>query len=106
MTNVKYVQEGNKHSLEICGHAGYNPGCDIVCSGASVLAYTLLETINGEEEKGNIEIRESSVSEGEVKIIFREHTDSHDRINGIMNAIMTGYEMLADQYPNNVVVEW
>ena len=106
MTTVKYVQEGRKHSLEICGHAGYNPGCDIVCSGASVLAYTLMETIHGEEEKGNLEVRELSESSGDVKIIFREYKDSHDRINGIMNAIMTGYEMLADQYPNNVTVEW
>jgi uncharacterized protein YsxB (DUF464 family) len=42
MIKVYATYSGGEYNLSITGHAGYNPGNDIVCAGASAISYTLL----------------------------------------------------------------
>ena len=71
------------------GHAGYAPiGQDIVCAGASTLYGTYLYSTQAEES-----------IEGEWKVL-RADCDYKNR--AIFGAIRTGFEMLAEHYPDHI----
>ena len=91
---------------EIKGHAGYNPGNDIVCSAISALAYTLVGAARDicginqaryKDEPGNflldIPIKDlSSPIYGKLKTIFL--------------TVYTGIKLIAKSYPDNVEVNF
>ena len=91
---------------EIKGHAGYNPGNDIVCSAISGLAYTLwgavinlcgINDIRYKDDPGDflldIPIKNlSSPIYGKLKTIFL--------------TVYTGIKLIAKSYPDNVEVNF
>ena len=103
MTNVKCMHDERAYKIDIEGHAGYNPGLDIVCSAASVLGYTLANALMDiEADKKNIQISEN----GEVHIFIVPIKQRSEEVRIIINTIMMGYELIADQYPENISLEW
>ena len=91
---------------EIKGHAGYNPGNDIVCSAISGLAYTLwgavinlcgINDIRYKDDPGDflldIPIKNlSSPIYGKLKTIFL--------------TVYIGINLIAESYPKNVEVNF
>lgn len=53
------IKHGGKWSLEANGHAGYNPGNDIVCSAVSCLLYSLAGYLANREDVESEAIIES-----------------------------------------------
>lgn len=45
MVNITITMQTDKFTAHFDGHAGFNPGNDIVCAAISALAYTLLGTL-------------------------------------------------------------
>ena len=103
MTNIKCIQDRSEYTIDIDGHAGYNPGMDIVCSAASILGYTLANALKDiEADKKIISMGE----DGEIHICIIPVRVTAEEARVIVNTIMLGYTLLADQYPDNVSVEW
>ena len=105
MTAVTFSEKGNKFSIYIDGHAGYNPaGPDIVCAACSTLAYTLLQSVLSLESKGSI----SSLTYGddpEKGTFFLELIADGDvlcPLRTVFQVIINGYALLEHKYPKNV----
>ena len=102
MTTINCNQINDRYVIEITGHAGYKPGNDIVCSAVSMLSYTLMECL----EQNNSCLMHSNISadNGEVFVDVEPYTEYRDKIDAIIETVMTGYRMLAETYPENVEV--
>lgn len=91
MTTITEQIEGDKISIHMRGHAGYRKENDIVCAAESILMRTLLDSMDGVKCEANEE-------EAEVKM---EAPLTPGNIL-IWNAIRNGYELLQEEYPQNV----
>lgn len=99
MTNIIYDKIGDSYLIRIDGHAGYNPGIDIVCSACSMIAYTLAESLSRQRTNS----LETTFEDGHCEIRCCA-MDNDDTINTIFDTCMAGFELLADEYPNNVQI--
>ena len=101
MTTISYKHSGNDFSLVIKGHAGYNPGNDIVCAACSALAYTAAENILRFKD-----IKQSvNFDDGLCEItVTAEKATTRKRIKNIFDIFMRGYNLIARTYPDNVKI--
>ena len=98
---IRIVLDMSGPSLSIEGHACYaEPGRDIVCAAASILACTLVSRIRSLAREG--EILEISIEPGRVCIVT--HPDSQHRQDFIsaFETVQEGFGLLARQYPSHV----
>ena len=102
MTKVDIAAESGRYDIRIEGHAGYHPGMDIVCSAVSVLAYTLMQALKEEDERGNMEQYDCRCESGNVHISAAPAETCRKKIDVIVNTVSIGFMLLADQYPENV----
>ena len=81
--------------MEVEGHALFDEhGKDIVCAGASTLAFTLAEYM--QRYWGKVTIKEGSMT---------ITTKSYDREPEIaFDIIKTGYKLLAAKYPDHITL--
>lgn len=96
MTTVTYFEQNDEISVEISGHASHGKkGEDIVCSAISMLGQTLLAYLNVDHDKYDYSMREGYIwayAKGiNVRVAF--------------NVIMTGYYLLARDYPDHVRID-
>lgn len=105
MISVTFTESGNKLSLRIEGHAGYaEHGQDIVCASASILAYTLAQTVMGAEHN------ECLVTTPVIQMDSGDTTISCEAKSNIDFAIVKcmfafaieGYRLLERNYPQHV----
>jgi uncharacterized protein YsxB (DUF464 family) len=88
------------------GHSGYGDrGSDIVCAGISCLVYTLINTLLDEESSDRVHLVRQIIRDGYVCLEIEKFEFSKDRVNGIIDACMTGFYMLRDNYPEAVKIE-
>ena len=88
------------YELHAKGHAGYrNEGHDIVCAAVSILLYAMIESIDKNDicspfvafvEKGNSFIR------------VKPKEKSKGKLKGILHVICKGFELLQNNFPQNV----
>lgn len=106
MTVAEFKRDGATYEANITGHAGYNPGQDIVCAACSSLAYTLLNAAMRAADSGDLS--EASYKEDDGALLVRVCAKDHavDRIDAIWETIAGGYAILAERYPDNVAVKY
>ena len=95
-------------SLIIKGHAYHGEaGQDIICASASILTYTIAEIASKMIKAGKI--AENSVIkllEGDAFINMHcMGKEAYNELLGAFNTIMTGYKLLAENYPQNIDVK-
>lgn len=91
MTHIKTHYEGTNMRITMIGHAGYNPGNDIVCAAESILMRTLLESL--EEVSTKYDEKEAYV----------EIVAPVNPVNILIwDTIKKGYQLLEKKYPQNV----
>ena len=94
MIRVRHDQAGDLHRLTVTGHADYGPhGADIVCAGVSALTYALLASA----EKLGGHIVYCNAESGNVKIVCYNADSAFE-------VALTGLELIAEKYPQNVEV--
>jgi uncharacterized protein YsxB (DUF464 family) len=91
---------------EIKGHAGYNPGNDIVCSAVSALAYTLAGAVNS-----LCKINEARYNDNPGDFLFDVSikglsSPTYDSLKTIFLTVYTGIKLIAESYPKNVEVNF
>lgn len=104
MTNIKCDNDRDEYIIDIEGHALFNPGNDIVCAGASILGYTLMNALMNQD--ADIKKIKEDERNGEIHIKIKGTPESKQGIKTIIETIMLGYELLEDQYPANVNISW
>jgi len=96
MIRVRFCQSNGNHILEMTGHADYNPGNDIVCAGASAIAYTLIGSLT------NLAKDEISYSAepGELNLVCPVGKNSEILFHGAIIGLL----QLQQKYPDNISV--
>lgn len=96
--------EDNTFLFKIDGHAGQDDsGHDIVCSAASILAYTLAQTMRYIEEQDGLELNPViHLNEGNATILIRPKEEYEGEVMQTFFAIEVGYSLLAQNYPQYV----
>ena len=110
MLVAKFSMDAEKKSvsLHLNGHAGQaEAGKDIVCSSASILAYTVAQNIKMAESRGLIKYSPTiKLREGKTIITCRaKDDDSYADVLHTYCVVQTGYQLLAHNYPQYVAVE-
>ena len=105
MIKVSFTQKEDKTFLfKIDGHAGQDDsGHDIVCSAASILAYTLAQTMRYIDEQRGFEINPViHLSEGRATILVTPKEEYEGEVLQTFFTIEVGYSLLAQNYPQYV----
>lgn len=98
MISVKYNAEEYRLSVE--GHSGYaEPGKDIICSAASILAYTLAQNLMFAEDDGIVQELQANLEQGNAEISCRPAAGQEEEIRCIFSVVRTGFLLLSTNYP-------
>ena len=104
MIQVTYYR--SYHRLTVTGHAGAaEPGHDLVCASASMLAYTL--ALNVGNMADNKQVREPilDMREGDTVISCKPLHKFKSTVTLIFDTVCAGFELLAYQHPENISYE-
>ena len=89
--------------LTVRGHAGFGrAGEDIVCAAVSALCYTLAENLIRLADRDSITL---TFEKGCCRIICPRLTGKPRSIAAAFDFTMTGLELLASSFPENVRIE-
>lgn len=93
MIKINAIEKNGVYSIEMQGHAGFNPGNDIVCAAASMLIQTLHGSLlNG---IGGGVVKNAEFAHGSAKIEFMGCEILY------LHTVL-GFKMLEKAYPENV----
>lgn len=104
MTTVK-IKNGDMIKISVQGHAGYNPGNDIVCAGISTLTYALLNYLGNESGANHISDFGYIQKSGDVRMWFNSRTMYAKELGAAINLFRTGMDMLEGRFPEYIKVE-
>ena len=97
MIDIKILISPKYFSINLVGHAQYNPGNDIVCASVSTLTETFVRLLSLKGCLDSNLIKESGV------VTLMGETD--ESIYSYLEFVTTGYSGLANTYPDNVRLE-
>lgn len=95
MTQAKIRDEDSYSVVTIEGHAGFNPGNDIVCAAVSTAMFMYLNTLIFK----NIEY-ELYAADGSYKIRAK-----NSEVEPYLDMLTVGLKMIQQEYPEYVEVE-
>lgn len=97
-------KESGSYTLTLTGHAGAaENGQDIICSAASILAYTLAQAAQRMYQTGRLKRKHNlKLEAGDAVVTMRPKDSAHDDVELIYRTIFGGYELLAHNFPQFV----
>ena len=96
------MKSGREITLTAAGHAGYRDGEDIVCSAVSILGFTLMNRLERFSMGDRLDV---FYEPGRLEVTARPEETDRERIEGVFETILTGYDLLAQSYPAHVTLE-
>lgn len=98
---IEKSEDGKSLILTLEGHAGQaEVGKDIVCSAASILAYTTAQMVERMREEGKLKKRPHiRLESGEAVITCKPSKSYYAEAMHIYSFAQTGYELLQSNYP-------
>lgn len=105
MIKASFTRTEDKTFLfKIDGHAGQDDsGHDIVCSAASILTYTLAQTMRYVEDQEGLELNPIiQLNEGNAIILVRPKEEYEGEVVQSFFTIEVGFSLLAQNYPQFV----
>lgn len=104
MIKVTYYRRYNRLTIE--GHArSGEPGHDLVCAGASTLAYTLAANVANLEAQGHARNVIVRLKPGDAEISCTVRSGAMAIAARIYEAVCVGFEILAKDYPEFISYE-
>ena len=104
MIQVTYYKTYNRVTIE--GHALSGvPGHDLVCAGASTLAYTLAANVGRMEEMGITRDAVATLEPGKAEISCKHKSKYKAIVGAIFNSVCVGFELLARDNPEYICYE-
>lgn len=97
-------KESKKVSMRLTGHAGASErGHDIVCAAASILAYTVAQTLQFMHEDGSLKDKPiHRMNEGDTLIEAVTDDESYAEVLHTFFVAQVGYHLLSHNYPQFV----
>lgn len=100
---IQVVYHRNFHRLSITGHAGAaEPGYDLVCASASMLAYTLAANVANMADNGQVREPVMKMNEGDTEISCNPRHNLKASVTLVFDSVCVGFELLAHDYPEYV----
>ena len=100
---IQVVYHRNFHRLTITGHAGAaEPGYDLVCASASMLAYTLAANVANMADNGQVREPVMKMNEGDTEISCNPRHNLKASVTLVFDSVCVGFELLAHDYPEYV----
>lgn len=104
MIQVTYYKAYNRVTIE--GHALSGvPGHDLVCAGASTLAYTLAANVGRMEGMDLVRDAVATLEPGKAEISCRPKNKYTSIVGAIFNSVCVGFELLAMDNPDYICYE-
>lgn len=99
-------KESGSITLKLTGHAGQaEPGKDIVCSAASILAYTVAQALQFMYEEGNLKKKPHlKLDKGDAIIVAKPKEETYAEALHTFFVAQVGYHLLAHNYPQYVTL--
>ena len=99
-------KESGSITLKLTGHADQaKKGEDIVCAAASILAYTVAQSLQFMYEQGDLQKKPHiKLDEGDTIIVAKPKTDSYAEALHTFFVAQVGYHLLAHNYPKYVTL--
>ena len=90
--------------LKVEGHAGQdNTGHDVICSAASILAYTIAQYLQSIHEQGGLQKKPRiNLKNGEALIVAKPTQEYEGEVLNAFFVAEVGYSLLAQNYPQDV----
>lgn len=104
MIQVTYYRSYNRLTVEGHAHSG-EPGKDLVCASASILAYTLAANVGNLAYLGHVRIESMVLSPGKAEIAIKPRSGVSAIVGRIFESICVGFELLAKDYPQYIRYE-
>ena len=97
-------KESGSITLKLTGHAGAaEKGKDIVCAGASILAYTVAQTLQFMYEEGSLQKKPHiKLEEGDTIIVAKPKSEYFTEALHTFYVAQVGYYLLSHSYPQYV----
>lgn len=105
MTLMRIREDTETVQIDVEGHAGYNPGNDIVCAAISTMCYALinrLQIMYGHNELADLIVIDDP---GDFHITVVKNHGSRQKWYYTREFFVTGMEMIAEQYPDYLEVK-
>lgn len=101
---IEIVYRPGEHRVTLSGHAGGGEyGRDLICAGVSTLCYALARSVRALEKAGRVGEVRICLSPGEGEISCTPHPRARGEAGAVFDAVCGGFEMLGEQYPENVM---
>ena len=104
MIKVTYYKAYNRVTIK--GHALSGvPGHDLVCAGASTIAYTLAANVGRMDEMDLVRDAVAILEPGKAEISCRPKSKFTSIVGAIFNSVCVGFELLARDNPEYICYE-
>ena len=104
MIQVTYYRRYNR--LTVTGHAGSaEPGHDLVCASASMLAYTLAANVANMADNGQVREPIMNMEVGNTEISCNPRHNLKASVKLVFDSVCVGFELLAHDYPEYIKYE-
>ena len=89
--------------VRMTGHAGSaEPGRDLVCAAASILAFTIAENVIQLCDSGYAENCVVKLESGDAEIGCSPHAKYESMIQMVIDSICEGFGLLSSKYPDYI----
>ena len=106
MIKVSFEQRKDIETIimKVNGHAGLNKeGHDIICSAASILAYTIAQYLQYVHERGGLQKKPRiDMNNGDAIIVAKPTKEFEAEVLNAFFVAEVGYSLLAHNYPQYV----
>lgn len=104
MIQAVYYRKYNR--LTVTGHAGAaEPGQDLICASASMLAYTLAANVANMAGAGQVRQPIIKLDEGDAEISCNPRHNLKNSVTLVFDSVCIGFALLAKDYPEFVTYE-
>ena len=101
MIEVTYYRNYNR--VTVTGHAmSAEPGQDLICSCASILAYTLAANVSNMADAGQVRAPIVKLEEGSAEISCNPRHNLKNSVMLVFDSLCVGFEMLAAEHPEYI----
>ena len=108
MVNAEFFtnKESGSITMKLTGHAGQaESGKDIVCSAASILAYTVAQALQFMYEQGDLQKKPHiKLDKGDTIIVVKPKPETYAEALHTFFVAQVGYHLLAHNYPQYVTL--
>ena len=104
MIEATYHRQFNRLTIEGHAYSG-DPGHDLVCASASILAFTLADRVGAMAAAQQVKEPIRELAPGKAEISCKPNTRYKATVTLIFDSICAGFELLAHNYPENIHYE-